>query len=98
MRVWKSPPSPPTVSIPWPGNRGIYREKARINMIPSQKTGMAKPKRDRIVTTAPPKEDGRWATITPVRTPIKMAKNMAVRIRRAVCGIFSRMSSRTGFP
>src|SRR4030066_238160 len=34
-------------------------------MIPSQKTGMAKPKRERIVTTALPTEAGRWAPPPP---------------------------------
>jgi hypothetical protein len=50
------------------------------------------------VTTALPIDAGRWATITPVRTPTITAKKIAVRIRRAVGGIFSRINSRTGFP
>ncbi len=40
---------------------------------------------------------GRWATITPVKTPMVTAMNMAVRTKSAVTQIFSRINSKTGF-
>ena len=70
----------------------------RINMIPSQKAGMAHPMRDKTVMKALETELGRWATMTPVNTPTAMATNIEVRMRRAVAGIFSRINSSTAFP